>query len=240
LTPRSDPSGPRRKTILLPTRDEQLERFLEAESPVPVEVVSDPATPLGPFDLALLVVASVGPGLRATVTRVIEDGIPYAVLIRRDLWGAADHAIHGVFDEIQRDPRRKLIRFWRTREDLEQLLRDEVFALDDVHYAGQALRDGTFVKVGSSFEQTWELENTGFCTWDDRTLKEVAGERLVPNRTVVPVAHTAPGERVDVTVRFRAPDGPTTCLSVWQLVTADGRIAFPWTPGVRCQVLAVL
>jgi hypothetical protein len=96
------------------------------------------------------------------------------------------------------------------------------------------------VKVGSSLEQTWELENTGFCTWDGRALKELAGEGLVPNQTIVPIARTEPGERVSVTVRFKAPEEPSTCLSVWQMVTDEGRIAFPWTPGVRCQVLAVL
>ncbi len=230
----------RRKTILLPTGDAELRRFLESESPVPVRVVADPAAPLEPFDLALLVVEALGPGLRAAVTRLVGADIPYAVLIRRDLWGAADDELHGLLDELQRDPRRKLIRFWRSRDDLEQTLRNDVFTLDDVLYAGQALRDGSFVKVGSSLEQAWELENTGFCTWEGRALKELAGEGLVPSQTIVPIAQTEPGVRVSVTVRFNAPDEPSTCLSVWQMVTADGRIAFPWTPGVRCQVLAVL
>jgi hypothetical protein len=230
----------RRKTILLPGGDERVERFLATESPVPVEVVSDPAAELEAFDLAVLLVDSVEPELRAAATRVVAEGIPYVALVHRDVWGAADEAVQGLLDEIQRDPRRRLIRFWRKREDLERTLRDEVFELDDVSYVGQSTRDGAFVKVGSSFEHTWELENTGFRPWDDRVLRELASEYLEVEDSVVPIAPTRPGERVTVTVRFTAPDEPTSCASVWQIVTADGQVAFPWTPGVRCQVRAVL
>ena len=42
-----------------------------------------------------------------------------------------------------------------------------------------------------------------------------------------------------VTVRFTAPAEPLSCRSVWQIVAADGRLVFPWAPGLRCQVLAV-
>src|SRR5262245_11089483 len=116
----------RRKTILLPGGDEHVARFLAAESPVPVEVVSDPAVALGPFDLAVLVVNGVEPELRSAATRVVAEGIPYVALVHRDVWGAADEAVQGLLDEIQRDPRRRLIRFWRERDDLERTIRDEV------------------------------------------------------------------------------------------------------------------
>ena len=110
----------RRKTILLPGGDKALTSFVAAESPVPVEVVSNPAAPLGDSDLAVLVVESVEPPLRAAVTRVLTDDVSYVVLVRRDVWSAASSAVHKLLDEVQRDPRRKLIRFWRDRDDLER------------------------------------------------------------------------------------------------------------------------
>ena len=39
---------------------------------------------------------------------------------------------------------------------------------------------------------------------------------------------------------FTAPDEPSSCRSVWQMVDAEERLAFPWAPGIRCQVLADL
>ncbi len=207
---------------------------------MPVEVVSNPAAPLGDYDLAVLVVESVEPPLRAAVTSVLTDDLSYVVLVRRDVWSAATASMRKLLDEVQRDPRRKLIRFWRDREELERTLLDEVFTLDDATLVSQTLRDGTFVDVGSSFEQTWEIENTGFCVWEERSLQELASEHALPERSVVPIPRAEPGARVGVSVRFTAPEEPSSCRSVWQMIDAEGRLAFPWAPGMRCQVLAVL
>ena len=174
--------GPRRKTILLPGGDRSLKSFIAAESPVPVDVVSNPAAPLCEYDLAVLVVESVEPALRAAVTRVLTDDVPYVVLVRRDVWSAASSAMRKLLDEVQRDPRRKLIRFWRDRDDLERTLCEDVFTLDDEALVSQSLRDGAFVDVGSPFEQTWTIENTGFCIWEGRVLRELASEHLVTER----------------------------------------------------------
>jgi Ig-like domain-containing protein len=232
------PSAP--KTILVPGGDERLREFVAAEAPVPVEVVSNPSAPLRPSDLAILVVESVDPSVRAAATRVLTDNVPYVVLVRRDVWSVGSDAIHLLLDEVQRDPRRKLIRFWRDRDELEALLRDEVFLLDDSTLIGQAVPDGSFVQVGSSFEQTWELENSGFCVWDGRALKELATEHLTVETSLVPIPRTEPGQRVRVSVRFTAPDEPRSCRSVWKTVDGtDLRPSFPWAAGLWCQVLAV-
>ena len=106
----------RRKTILLPGGDKSLRSFIETNSPVPVDVVSNPAAPLCDYDLAVLVVESVEPRLRAAATRVLTDGVAYVVLVRRDVWSAASDAVQKLLDEVQRDPRRKLIRFWNDRD----------------------------------------------------------------------------------------------------------------------------
>jgi hypothetical protein len=236
---RTDLTKPAVKTILVPGGDKSLRAFIAAEAPVPVNVVSNPATPLGPSDLAVLVVETVDPPLRAAATRVLTEDVPYVVLVRRDVWSAGSAAVHKLLDEVQRDPRHKLIRFWRDREDLERTLREEVFALDASEFVGQTVPDGSFVKVGSKVEQVWEVENTGFCVWEGRSLKENANEHITPDQPIVDIPRTGPGERVTVSVSFTAPDAPCTCRSVWQMVTTDGHVCFPWATGMWCQVLAV-
>jgi hypothetical protein len=230
---------PATKTILVPGGDERLREFIAKEAPVPVTVVSNPSAPLGPSDLAVLVVESVEPALRAAATRVLTEGVRYVVLVRRDVWSAGGDAVHKLLDEVQSDPRRKLIRFWRDREELERTLREEVFALDDSALVSQTVRDGAFVKVGSTFDQTWELENSGFLVWEERALKELASEGLTPAVALTQIPRTEPGKRAQVSISFTAPDEPCSCRSVWQLVDAEGRVCFPWTTGIWCQVLAV-
>ena len=208
---------------------------------MPVDVVSNPSAPLGPSDLAILVVESVDPSVRAAATRVLTDNVPYVVLVRRDVWSVGSDAIHQLLDEVQRDPRRKLIRFWRDRDELERTLREEVFLLDDSTLIEQSVRDGSFVKVGSSFEQTWEFENTGFRIWEGRALKELATEHMTAAATLLPIPRTEPGQRARVSVRFTAPDEPRSCRSVWKTVEGpEQRACFPWATGLWCQVLAVL
>jgi Ig-like domain from next to BRCA1 gene len=229
----------RSKTILVPSGDADLRELIAAESPVPVNVVSNPSHPLGPSDLAVLVVEDVDPPLRAAATRVLTEDVSYVVLVRRDVWNAANDAMNKLLDEVQQDPRRKLIRFWRDRDDLERTLREDVFRLDDYALVEENGAGGPFVKVGTTFEQTWQLENTGFCTWRDRHLREVASDGLEPRADAAPVEETAPGERVTVRMEFTAPTEPASCRSVWQMVDADDRQCFPWAAGIRCQVLAV-
>jgi len=227
------------KTVLLPGGDEALRAFVAAEAPVRVQVVANPRAPLGPSDLAVLVVDEVGPALRAAATRVLTEDVPYVVLVRRDAWSAGSPAVHKLLDEVQQDPRRKLIRFWRDRDELERTLRDEVLALDAYEFVRQTVPDGSFVKVGTRIEQVWEIENTGFCVWEERALREVAAEQLTSPEPLLAVPRTKPGERVEVVAAFTAPAEPASCRSVWQMVDADGRVCLPWATGLWCQVLAV-
>ena len=121
------------------------------------------------------------------MTRVLTDDVSYVVLVRRDVWSAASNAMRKLLDEVQRDPRRKLIRFWRDRDDLERTLREDgLHARRRRRSSSQSLRDGAFVDVGSTFEQTWTIENTGFCVWEGRSLRELATEHLVPEQSSRP------------------------------------------------------
>jgi hypothetical protein len=229
----------RRKTILLPWADDGLREFVAATCPVAADVVDAARAPLEPADVALLVVDSVDAGVRRLAQRKLRERSSFVMLVRRDVWTAGGPEARALLEEVQRDPRHKHVLFWRDREELERTLRKEVFTFDDSILVSQTVPDGAAVAAGSTFEQTWELENIGFRTWVERTLTEFASGCIEPAEQRIPVPHTVPGERIRLTATFTAPGRPGTCRSVWKYVLPDGRLALPWAHGIWCEVRVV-
>lgn len=111
--------------------------------------------------------------------------------------------------------------------------------------------DGELVLPGQRFVKTWELQNVGVVPWvgrrlvcqdDTLTVLSALGERvelapnLLPEANEVPVPDTAPGQLVQLSMRFTAPSAPATVVSYWKLVGADGRFSFPEARGVWVKV----
>jgi hypothetical protein len=82
--------------------------------------------------------------------------------------------------------------------------------------------DGTSMTPGQEFVKTWKIKNTGDCTWGDGYgLIYSYGEKMngqpVPFGTVV-----APGQEIDVSVNFKAPDKIGEYVSSWQMANPQG------------------
>jgi len=82
--------------------------------------------------------------------------------------------------------------------------------------------DGTEMTTGQDFVKTWKVRNTGSCTWGTGyTLIHGYDERLdgvaEPLTTAV-----APGEEVEVSVRFKAPANTGEHRSYWRMQNAAG------------------
>jgi hypothetical protein len=87
--------------------------------------------------------------------------------------------------------------------------------------------DNTPVSPGQDFVKTWKIKNIGTCTWG-------AGYKMVFSYSSSPSADSlkgvaqplsaaiAPGQEVDVSVQFTAPDLPGTYFSVWTMQNAKG------------------
>ncbi len=82
--------------------------------------------------------------------------------------------------------------------------------------------DNTPVSPGQQFTKTWKIKNIGACTWGEGYKMVYSyGEKM--SGVAQPLgAAIAPGQEVDVSVQFTAPNLPGTYFSVWTLQNAKG------------------
>lgn len=112
--------------------------------------------------------------------------------------------------------------------------------------------DNSMVLVGQRFTKVWRSQNVGKKVWEGCALKCIDNpwiepqhtERpvqrgLMPERTVVEIPTTAPGETVDIEVVFTAPSFPCSVISYWKMVDSAGNLCFPDREGLTCMVQVV-
>lgn len=76
---------------------------------------------------------------------------------------------------------------------------------------------------GQRFIKSWEVENTGTCTWpEDVDLVFASGDELEVLQAT-PIISLPPGETLRIEVTFKAPGTYGTYTSVWQLEDNSGR-----------------
>lgn len=82
--------------------------------------------------------------------------------------------------------------------------------------------DNTPMSPGQDFIKTWKIKNIGACTWGEGYEMVFSyGEEM--DGVAQPLsAAIAPGQEVDVSVQFTAPDLPGTYFSVWTLQNDKG------------------
>lgn len=85
--------------------------------------------------------------------------------------------------------------------------------------------DGTIMSPGQEFIKTWKIKNIGTCTWGEGyELIYSYGEEM--DGVAQPLgAAIGPGQEVDVSVQFTAPDLAGSYTSLWTLENPTG-IAF--------------
>jgi hypothetical protein len=95
-------------------------------------------------------------------------------------------------------------------------------ACDDAAYVADiTISDGTKIYPGATFEKTWEISNTGTCTWDtDYALTFVSGSQMSGTETALEES-VAPGESVDITVEMTAPTTETSYTGYWRMQNAS-------------------
>lgn len=85
--------------------------------------------------------------------------------------------------------------------------------------------DNTQFLPGQSFTKTWRLVNNGTCPWTrDYAAVWFSGEAMGPVR-VQPFSSTVPpGQSVDITIDFIAPQAPGVYQSNWMIRNPSGKV----------------
>lgn len=91
--------------------------------------------------------------------------------------------------------------------------------------------DNTTMSPGQEFVKTWKIKNIGSCTWGaGYTMVYSYGDDKMSGQPQAFGAAIEPGQEVDISVNFKAPDLPGTYTSYWTLQNPKG-IAFQGNEG---------
>jgi hypothetical protein len=112
------------------------------------------------------------------------------------------------------------------------------FALcDNLEFvADVTVPDDTTMSPGQDFVKTWRVKNAGSCPWGDGyelVYADYANEMSGQPQAITQVVQ--PGQEVEVSVQFTAPDAIGEYLSAWQMSNPAG-VTFPEAVYVRIVV----
>lgn len=85
--------------------------------------------------------------------------------------------------------------------------------------------DDTVFTAGQTFEKRWRLENNGTCPWNENYALAFLDGPLVPDESTIPLTSVVvPGQTVEVSAAFTAPEILGTYRSNWQLQDSNGNL----------------
>ena len=83
--------------------------------------------------------------------------------------------------------------------------------------------DDTNMAPGQDFVKTWRVKNTGSCPWGDGYELVYAGYANEMSGQAQPLTQVVqPGQEVELSVQFQAPDAIGEYLSAWQMANPRG------------------
>ena len=91
------------------------------------------------------------------------------------------------------------------------------------------ITDGSRISPGSQFIKTWQIRNTGQCTWTTayRLIYGWASDNWEAIKTFPPAAvylpqSIAPGEEMEISVTLTAPSGSNSYSASFRMQNANG------------------
>jgi hypothetical protein len=90
--------------------------------------------------------------------------------------------------------------------------------------ADVTLPNDNVLTAGVTFGKTWQLRNTGTCTWDTGYRVVFVGGSQMGASSSVPLTQVVyPNNSVEVTVPMKAPSTPGTYVGQWQMQNSKGQ-----------------
>lgn len=105
-----------------------------------------------------------------------------------------------------------------TPEATEDELCDVLAYISDVN-----VPDGTVMSPGQDFIKTWRVKNTGVCPWGAGYVLVYGGyANSMSGQFIAMTDVVQPGQEVEVSVQFKAPDQAGEYLSAWTMRNPQG------------------
>jgi hypothetical protein len=91
----------------------------------------------------------------------------------------------------------------------------------DVNYP-----DGSYIYLGTGFDKTWRIRNVGTCTWTPSySIVFTSGYRMgAPYSSSISNVNVKPGQTVDITLPFEAPETPGSYSGSFYLRSNSGEV----------------
>lgn len=90
--------------------------------------------------------------------------------------------------------------------------------------ADKTIPDGTVIKAGETFEKIWRVRNSGETTWGPGFELAFFGDDQMGAPDNIPLPAAAPGDVVEVSITFTAPDTPGEQRSTWKGRDPQGKL----------------
>lgn len=104
--------------------------------------------------------------------------------------------------------------------------------------ADVTIPDNTSIVSKHYFTKTWQVKNTGTCTWSTSYgLQFIEGNQMSTPTTYTLSAAVVPGKTLNISLKMKAPSKAGTYKSVWKLKNASG-VAFGESFYVQIVVIA--
>lgn len=85
-----------------------------------------------------------------------------------------------------------------------------------------SIPDDTHIAPGQVFTKTWQVRNTGTCTWGDGYVLAFSSGQAMTTISSIPVPRTPPDATVDLSVLLTAPTAPGTYQGFWVIKNPQG------------------
>jgi hypothetical protein len=104
----------------------------------------------------------------------------------------------------------------------------QVELCDSLGYVADAtVPDDTVMSPGQDFVKTWRVKNMGACPWGAGYILAYAGySAQMAGQAIALTEVIQPGEEVEVSVQFKAPNQAGEYLSAWTMRNPQG-VTFP-------------
>ena len=103
----------------------------------------------------------------------------------------------------------------------------QIALTDSLTYiADVTIPDGTFMSPGQDFVKTWRVKNTGSVSWGAGYVLAFAYGDQMSGQFVALTEVVQPGQEVEVSVQFTAPNDAGESLSAWTMRNPQG-VTFP-------------